>query len=192
MSASLLFLNRDAQILDRIRKGDEDSLVNLYRSSRRPVISYVMHNSGSPEDAEDMLQEALIVLWERVRSGRFEYNARLETFIFATARNTWLRRLSRKKRETPSTAPANEIGDDAPSALDNLIESEKTQAIHAALGKLGEQCRKLLMLYYWEERSMDEIAVQLGFLNADTVKSKKYQCKKELQRIFGKSASRHD
>jgi DNA-directed RNA polymerase specialized sigma24 family protein len=37
------------------------------------VTAFVLRNSGTQDDAEDMLQEALVILWERVRSGRFEY-----------------------------------------------------------------------------------------------------------------------
>lgn len=191
MSSSLLFLNNDARILDLIRRGDEESLVRLYHSSRKPVMSYILHNNGTPDDAEDMLQDALIVLWERVRSGRFEYAARLETFIVATVRNMWLRRLARRKRELPATAESGELASGEPSPLEDIIESEEAGLVQKALGKLGEQCRKLLVFYYWDELSMEEIASRLGFLNADTVKSKKYQCKKELQRIIGEIAPDH-
>src|SRR5512136_746931 len=112
MARSLLFLNPDSRILDLIRKGDEGALVDLYRSSRRPVSAFVTRNSGSSDDAEDVLQEALVVLWERVRAGRFEYTAQLGTFVFATARNIWLRRLARKRRERPGIPDGIDIPDE--------------------------------------------------------------------------------
>jgi len=49
--------------------------------------------------------------------------------------------------------------------------------------QIGNPCHDLLLLYYWEERTMEEIALKLGFANADTVKSKKYQCKKILEKL---------
>jgi DNA-directed RNA polymerase specialized sigma24 family protein len=52
--------------------------------------------------------------------------------------------------------------------------------------QIGNPCRDILLLYYWEEQSMEEIALKLGFANADTVKSKKYQCKKMLERLVKK------
>jgi RNA polymerase sigma factor (sigma-70 family) len=179
MKASLLFLSSDARVLDHIRKGDDEALVTLYQSSRRPVTAFVLRNSGTADDAEDMLQEALIVLWERVRSGRFSYDAKLDTFIFATAKNMWLRRLARARRELPGTPDAGATDD--PSPLEQMIETEEAQLVEAALRQLGEPCRTLLLLFYWEELPLEEIAARLGFLNADTVKSKKYQCKKALQ-----------
>ena len=184
MKSSLLFLTNDAKILDLIRKGDEEALVLLYESNRRPIVNLVMRNSGAADDAEDVLQESLIVLWERVRAGRFEYNAKLGTFLYATAKNVWSQRLRRKGREIAGELDPDSREDSAPSPLENLIASEQAALVSVALGKIGEQCRKLLLLFYWDELPMDEIAVKLGFANADTAKAKKYQCKKALEDVL--------
>jgi RNA polymerase sigma factor (sigma-70 family) len=175
MTSSLFFLNSDAKILDLIRKGDDGkSLAVLYKASRRPVVSYVMKNSGTSDDADDVLQEAVVVLWEKVRSGSFQYESKLSTFIMGTAKNIWLRRLARRRKEVPED----------PSPLEELIESDRARLVRDSLEKLGDPCKKLLLLFYWEECSLEEIAAQMGFANAETVKSKKYQCKKALERIL--------
>ncbi len=186
MKSSLFFLTSDAKILDLMRSGDEESLVLLYESNRRPVVNLVLRNNGSAEDAEDVLQESLVVLWERIRSGRFEYKAKLSTFIYATAKNLWRQRLRRKGREAVAELDPEGTEDLSPSPLENLIESEQSLMVSGALGKIGEQCRKLLLLFYWEELPMEEIAGILGFANADTVKAKKYQCKKALEDVLRK------
>jgi RNA polymerase sigma factor (sigma-70 family) len=184
MKSSLFFLTTDAKVLDLIRKGDEEALVILYESNRRPVSEYVSRNRGTVDDAEDMLQEALVVLWERVRSGRFEYKARLSTFIYATVKNLWFQRLRKQGREQTGNLDPDHHPDFTPSVLESLIATERAEMVRDALQRIGEQCRKLLLLFYWEELPMEEIAVQLGFANADTAKAKKYQCKKELERIL--------
>lgn len=184
MAARLHFLNKDARILDQIRNGDEEGLLELYRSNRRPVTAFVTRNSGNADDAEDLLQEALVVLWERVRTGKFEFAAKLDTFVFATVKNMWLRRLARKRREAPDGIDPELLPDNSASALDALLEDEQVQIVRDALEALGEPCKTLLLLFYWEERSMEEIADQLGFANADTAKSKKYQCKRALEGIL--------
>lgn len=179
-------MTSDARILDLIRKGDEEALAMLYGSNRRPIVKFVLRNSGTADDAEDLLQESLVILWERVRSGRFEYSARLGTFIYAIARNIWMQRLRRKGREVPGGLDPESPEDPSLSPLDELILAEQSSLISEALGRIGEQCRKLLLLFYWEELSMDEIALQLGFTNADTAKAKKYQCKKALEEMMKK------
>lgn len=184
MAPSPLFVSDDARTLDRIRKGDQEALAELYRANRKPIRALVTKNNGTVDDAEDMLQEALVILWERVRTGKFEYTAQLGTFIFGTARNLWLRRLARSRREIPGTAEGADAASDDPGPLDLMVETEEAAMIARALDHLGEPCRKLLLLFYWEEHSMDEIASQLGFANAETAKSKKYQCKKALENLL--------
>jgi RNA polymerase sigma factor (sigma-70 family) len=184
MAAPLLFLHQDAKLLHLIRMGDEEALVTLYAANRRPVTALVMRHHGSQDDAHDVLQEAVVVLWERVRQGKFEARAKLSTFIFATAKNIWLRRLARQRREMP-TDLQDEIQPSAdPSPLDEMVETETAERVARALTRLGEPCKTLLMLFYWEEASMEEIAGRLGFANAETAKSKKYQCKKALTNLL--------
>src|SRR5512133_820312 len=125
MGTPLQFLSTDARILEMLRQGDEEALVMLYRSNRRPVTAYVLRNNGTQDDAEDMLQEALVVLWERVRSGRFEYATKLDTFVFATVKNMWMRRLFRKRREVSGDNQHDDSPDEAASALDDMITGEE-------------------------------------------------------------------
>jgi RNA polymerase sigma factor (sigma-70 family) len=181
MKPSLFFLTSDAKILDLIRKGDEEALVALYESNRKPIAAYIARNSGTTEDVQDVLQESLVILWERIRSGRFEYKAQLSTFVYATVKNLWSQRLRTKKHLSSAEIDPEANEDQSPSVLDSLVEMERVEMVRKALGTIGEQCRKLLLLFYWEEQSMQAIAVQLGFANADTVKAKKYQCKKALE-----------
>jgi RNA polymerase sigma factor (sigma-70 family) len=183
MAAPLFFLDTERRLLERIAAGDDRALLSLYNANWKVIVSYVVRNSGTTDDAKDLLQEALVILWERVRSGRFEQSARLGTFLYATVRNLWLRRLARRRREAPE-----DTSDERPSGLlsplDELVKSEEAGIVRDALERLGDPCRRLLMLYYWEELPMEKIAIAMGFANADTAKSKKYQCKKSLEQIL--------
>ena len=181
---NLFFLNEDARILDQIGKGDEEALVKLYKENERQVSAFITRNNGSQDDADDMLQEALVVLWERVRAGRYEHTAKINTFIFAVVKNMWLRRLARTQREVTTDMANDPTPSDDTSVLEKLIETEEAGQVAAALTSLGDPCRKLLLLYYWEELAMDKIAIEMGFANANTVKSKKYQCKKALEKLL--------
>jgi RNA polymerase sigma factor (sigma-70 family) len=186
MQTPFFFINDDSKLLDALRNGDENALADLFRQNRRPVVSLVLRNQGTEDDAEDILQEALIVLWERIRNNSFEYQAKLNTFIYATAKNIWLRRLARNRRETTAPDETFEVATKDATPLEELEENEQVIAVQQAMEKLGNPCYDILLLYYWEDRSMEEIALKLGFANADTVKSKKYQCKKALEKLVKK------
>jgi RNA polymerase sigma factor (sigma-70 family) len=159
----------------------------LYRDNNRAVTSFILRNNGTPEDADDLLQEAVVILWEKVHGGMFEQTAKLSTFVFAVVKNLWFRRLARRKKEIPQDMEADIPAIDVPSPLEDLIESEEAETVKKTLDRLGNPCKQLLLLYYWEELSMEAIAQQMGFAGADTVKSKKYQCKKALERLLCKN-----
>ena len=186
MESHFYFFNEDSKLLNALRNGDDHALVDLYHQNRRSIASLVVRNHGTEDDVEDVLQEALVVLWERVRHGSFEYRAKLSTFIYATAKNIWFRHLSRHRREIPLPDDTYEVADEESNPLEDLEENESVLAIQRAMEQIGNPCHDLLLLYYWEELSMEEIAVRLGFANADTVKSKKYQCREALGRMVKK------
>jgi RNA polymerase sigma factor (sigma-70 family) len=192
MKASLLFFDKDSRILDGIRRGDEGALVELFHGSERAVTSMVLRNSGTSDDARDVLQEAIVVLWERIRNGRYEQSAKLGTFVFATARNLWLQRLARRRREIPHSPDPPDVPDESGSPLDMLVESDEARLVAEALAGLGEPCRSLLLFWYWEELTLEEIAKRMGYANTDTVKSKKYQCKKGLEKLLRAAGAGND
>jgi len=187
MQTPLFFLNDDSKLLDALRNGDDSVLEELFDKNRRSVASLVIRNNGTEDDVEDILQESLIVLWERIRKGTFEYQAKLSTFIYATAKNIWLRKLARQRREFTSTIETFDIPNGDSTPYEEMEENERVLAVEHAMEEIGNPCRDILLLYYWEEQTMEAIAVKLGFANADTVKSKKYQCKKALEKLVKKA-----
>ena len=184
MTLPIFFMNDDAHILNLMKNGDEEALVIVYKQNRAMVTSLVKRNGGSDDDADDVLQESVIILWEKVRSGRFEQSSKLSTFIFAVAKNVWSRKRFKKQREQPTEFESDSFDSFEQSSLETMIESERSASIAKALEQLGDPCKTLLVLYYWEEQSQEDIAVQMGFANAKTVKSKKYTCKKMLEKIL--------
>jgi RNA polymerase sigma factor (sigma-70 family) len=184
MARFSLIRSEDTRILEGIRRGDDLALGAMYRVCDAPVRRLVIGNNGTRDDADDVLQESLVVLWERVRSGRFEHTARLSTFVVGVARNLWLRRLARGGRERPDSDRIDASADPGESPLDAMISRERAGAVRRALRELGEPCRTLLLLFYWEQASMEEIAARLGFANAETAKARKYQCKKTLHHML--------
>lgn len=173
----------EQRILERIRENDRRVLGELFIRYEKMVQRYVMINGGNRDDAEDLLQEAIIVLWQKVNAGSFELRSRLSTYIMAIVKNKWLAELRRRGRLTDDEAAEQRI-DENPGGLEALLKKEQLDRMRAALGRISEVCRKLLVFFYFEERSLEDISALLGFANTDVAKSKKYQCKKALEKIL--------
>lgn len=180
MSPTLQFFNRESKILHLIRNGDEQGLVMVFEDARKMAEAYVCRNSGTESEAEEVLQEAVVILWEKIRGGSFEAQSKISTFVMGIVKNLWARRLARKKREAPLPEDLDPPAGDE-SALDTMIREEQMETMRKAMALISEICRNILLMFYWEERSMEEIATALGLANAETAKSKKYQCRKNLE-----------
>jgi RNA polymerase sigma factor (sigma-70 family) len=162
----------EKEIFERIQGGDEKALELLYKKYYRMMTKLVITNSGTEDEARDIYQDALIVFWQKARSGKLVLTSKISTYIYSICQNLWRKELDRKKRLSSEEK-------DAQVSID-METSEKEKIIARCMDQLGETCKKVLMYYYFEEMSMQDIAEKLGFANTDTAKTKKYKCKKKL------------
>ena len=90
----------DQQLINAIRDGDDSALAYLYDKNIRMIMKYILQNNGTESDATEILQDALVVLWEKILKKDFVLTSKLSTFIFGISRNIWLRELARRKKLT--------------------------------------------------------------------------------------------
>ncbi|HNJ59041.1 MAG TPA: hypothetical protein PLH33_08390, partial [Chitinophagaceae bacterium] len=66
-------------------------------------------------------------------------------------------------------------------------QEEQTALLQKHFEQLGEQCRKMLTLFYYEEKKLEEIMHLMNYDNKDVVKSQKHRCLKQLKNLMGKN-----
>ena len=101
----------DSRLLNQLQNEDNASFALLYRFYYPAIEAHIIRNSGSQADAEDVFQEAIVVLLQQIRRVDFVLTSSLKTYLFAIARNLWLKRL----RETRYTVTGPTENDDQPS-----------------------------------------------------------------------------
>lgn len=157
-------------------------LTLLQKRNLSTIRGYILQNNGDASDAEDVLQEAIVVVWQKAQSTDFELTARLDTFIYAIARNLWLKTLRKQGRMTIqdfTDGPFANVAEEREEELD-----DKQAILAAYMSKIGDTCRQLLSLFYYDGLDMEKIAQRMNFANAQTAKAKKYQCKKKLEQLI--------
>ena len=174
----------EKEIFERIQGGDEKALELLYKKYYRMMTKLVIVNSGTEDEARDIYQDALIVFWQKARSGKLVLTSKISTYIYSICQNLWRKELDRKKRLSNEER-------DSPVSID-MDTAEKEKIIARCMEQLGDTCKKVLMYYYFEEMSMQDIAEKLGFANTDTAKTKKYKCKKKLDDLVKSQYSEQD
>ena len=176
--------NNEQALLKGLAQNNREAIETLYKQHYSMVQTMVVNNNGNKEDAKDIFQDAMIVLYEKSRSGSFELNCLIKTYLYSVSRRIWLKRLQQVQK----------IASD-PDNLETLVPVEEDLELHeqrnedyltmeSAMLGLGEPCKSLLESYYLRKKSMSEIAEDFGYTNADNAKNQKYKCLMRLKKIF--------
>jgi len=172
----------DEEVLRALRSNRQDALKHVYKTIYPSVLSYIRNNSGSEDEAQDIFQEAMIVFYQKASQEEFKLSAAIKTFVFAVSKNLWLKKLRDTKRHTDIGNYENVLTDDqSEKELTEHQEKVKTSLVNF-LNELGHPCRKLLVLYYYEKKSMDEISQDMGYSNSNSAKNQKYKCLQRLKK----------
>jgi RNA polymerase sigma factor (sigma-70 family) len=140
----------------------------------------VTGNSGTAEEAKDVFQDGLIVLFNNIRKDGFELTASLKTYMYSICRNIWLMRLRAARRETPIEDRHEKISFDE-DVFQTLVVDERRQFVLGLLDRLGDECRRILEMFYYRQLTMEKIREAFGLGSEQAAKNKKSLCLKKLR-----------
>lgn len=163
----------------------------LVRRFYPKIRTYVVKNSGSADDAREVLDTALMVLVLRVRAGQYRPDAPLEAFVFAVVHHKWMDVLRRRKRDRDLADGLTKVQTSESEWHDPLEpdDPDSTRQLLAArhFADLGETCRRLLEMFYLEKKPLKQIAEEMGYSSEDSAKTMRYKCLKQLKFLIQNS-----
>lgn len=174
----------DQRVIEGVARGDANALEGLYKDYFPMVLNMVLQNNGTEEEAKDIFQEAIIVLYDRIKQGGFELSSKLKTYIYAVCRRLWLKQLGYQGRSFHDVSNYEEA---IPVEDDLMVHHEKDlqlSLMEQALDKLGEPCRTIIHDFYILNLSMQAICEKFGYTNTDNAKTQKYKCLQRLKKLF--------
>lgn len=174
----------EQELLKGLAKNDRRAIEIIYQSHFNMVQALIISNNGTADDAKDIFQEAMIVLYEKVKSGTFELNCRLKTYVYSVCRRLWLKRLQQVSRYLAEMENMAETVMVEEEVEDHERKNEEFRLMERAIASLGEPCKSLIEAFYIQKRNMLEIAADFGYTNADNAKNQKYKCLMRLKKIF--------
>lgn len=171
-------------LLEGLAGNDRQAIETIYARHYDMIQSLIINNNGNADEARDIFQETMIVLYEKAKSGSFELNCQLKTYLYSVARRLWLKRLQHLQRFVPDITSRDEL-----VAVEDELDNHEQKnheflTMDKALNGLGEPCKSLLEAYYLQKRNMSEIASSFGYTNADNAKNQKYKCLMRLKKLF--------
>ena len=180
-------LYADEELLSAIRSGDQlnNAIFFIYQHYSQTIRLFILANSGMPADAEDIFQETVVIFLDLVKKEKFRGEASVKTFLTAIARNLWWNELKKRERSgVREKVFENNRDVTEPDVSQHMANREVKQQMLEVLGKLGEPCKKLLTLFYYENMSMKDMVHHLPYDNEQVVRNKKYKCLQSLTEMI--------
>jgi len=173
-----------ATLLRQIKLGNRAVLNQLYQTYREEFIHWTRWKFNCKEaDSIDVFQETMIAFYENVVNDKIvEFQSSVKTYLFAIGRNILLKRFRDEKGQTEELEVLTNVADTL-QIEDSINLNERQKAIAELLDKLGEPCKTLLQLFYYQKFSTESIAKTMQYKNESVVKNQKVRCIKRLRRI---------
>lgn len=181
----------DRKLLELISSDKETdnnlAFTEIYAREKGKIISMVLNNSGNLEEAEDIVQDGLIALYNKCQKNKgFEISCSLGTYLYSICRNLWLMQI-RRKGIGAKVVSALETVEVEESTMQSIFREEKYKALTDMVSRLKEECIKILTKYYVDGMSIREIKEKLGLVSEQVVKNKKLKCINTLRGWIGES-----
>ena len=180
-------MDSNNQFIESVKQNDRHALTVFYNTQKQSFMSWAKNRFGSDTDTiVDVYQDAVVTLYHNILQGKIvEFTHTPEAYLFGIAKNLMYKRSAKDKRTVLVEDISEEINDNLDYEIYNRIDNEHRQSeLAAALGKLQENCSKLLTLFYYQKYSTEAIMHRLQYSSVNVVKSRKNQCMKQLKKIM--------
>lgn len=182
----------DKEYIVAFKENDQKAISRFYNDYRNGFfhdIGLRFHNLNAELLAE-IFQESVIRLWKNIGTGKLTpetLSSTLAAYLYCIGRNVAMEVFRREgiflKTDLDEKTMA-ELASDSVADIWFGRESEQEVAVRKAVYAMGEPCAPLLLLFYWDKLTWEDIALQLHYKDANSAKSQKYKCIQKLKAKF--------
>jgi len=187
LSGSNEELLNDNELVVRAGRGHTEAFAELYRRYQWPAVRFARRLCGCWWLADDLVAEAFLHTWSRVRAGAVPPVFR--AYLMTAIRNQYVDHLRRQQRLAHSADESWFNGLEILVVEDHASAVVESVVVRAAVGSLSEAHRRVLRLAFVEGRSNGAIASELG-INATAAAALKYRAKQALAEACGQARTR--
>ncbi|MFZ5430737.1 MAG: RNA polymerase sigma factor [Bacteroidota bacterium] len=172
----------DEQILKGILRHDNVVLSYIYKQYFYKVNAFVRKNQGGEDDVSDIFQEAIIVIYRKLKENDLLFeNRSFEVYLFSVCRFLWLKQLEKRRIEQEKLSDSlpfqEDIYDDDLVAV--VDKNERYLLYQKHFRNISTDCQKILQLFF-DKVPIRQIALIMGLKSEKYVKTRKFKCKELL------------
>jgi DNA-directed RNA polymerase specialized sigma24 family protein len=153
-------------------------LTAIYRETFPQVAKIVHQLGGDLDTAKDLFHDALIIYLEKHNNNALHIRVSAQAYLVGITKILWTKKFNSDRRQRPLDNLDERLGipDDFYAR-----EQEKTRSLLQHLKAAGKKCLQLLQAFYYEQRSMPEIAKELNYSSAHSATVQKYKCLEKVR-----------
>jgi RNA polymerase sigma factor (sigma-70 family) len=153
----------------------------IYKESLPEVSKYIQKNSGTLDDAKDIFQEGILVIYHKAKQNSLQLTSSFHAYLFSICKNLWLKKLRSKKNQIIPLFNAEDSKIET-EYEEQFLTSRKWKLFNVKFQALADECRKVLQMLF-NGNSGKEIALHMGYTE-EYAKRKKYKCKQHLAQLI--------
>ena len=169
-------LMKDQEIIELIRQGKNEKPVKVLYKEFPKVKSLILKSGGTAEMAEEIFNDSLVLLLEKVYQPKFELTSKLSTYLYGINRFLLKNELRKQNKNNHDLEWSDTL---IISEEDLGYDFEKEQQLtlmEQILEQISEKCKEILRMFYFQKENMESIAARLDFSSVNSAKTQKYKC----------------
>lgn len=176
-------MDKTPDLIAHLKEGDDRTIRELYLNQKKGFFLFAKRYKLDDDEILDIYQDAIIALCDNAKRGKIDHlQGEVSTYLFAIGKFMIYKKIKLQNK----TISMSEYDPDEVSGF-SLEDEEDHPQLHMmgeSLKKLGEQCQRVLYLFYYEEKKLDEIQTILSYSSKDVLKAQKSRCLKQLREII--------
>lgn len=181
----------DEVIIDMIASFDErkndEALTYLYKVTKPKISKLVLRYKGDQQQVDDVFHDGLIAFYNLIKAQKIEKGTNVQAYLYSICRNIWSKRVKTKPKEVELDEKFNLFEIDE-SDYETMVSKEREDLIKQMIANLGEECEKILLLFYFDQMKTKEIVKHMHYANDQVLRNKKSNCLKKLRDIVKSSS----
>lgn len=178
-----MFHYSDEEIIEGLKERDARIIQYVIDEYFRTIRGLVLRNNGIPEDAEDIFQEALVIIYQKARDNELNLECSFITFLYSVSRNLWFQKLEKNKILPADVHDVENFIELSDEMMYEVYDEdrERIKLFQQHFMELGEDCQRLLRLFV-KKIPLAEIMKIMGYKSVKYTKTRKFLCKEKLKK----------
>lgn len=172
-------MQQDVPHINQFLEGDPVILTQLYNQTFPAVTRYIIRHDGTKKDAEDIFQNALVLLYVKLKEKKLNIQS-LDKYLFTVCRNMWRRERAKNRVTNLDIVPL--VSEELDKAQ-FYIEQEQWELYKEKFGEISSSCQEILKMAL-QKISYEDIAARFQYASQAVARQRVFKCKTKLIKLI--------